>query len=232
MPKLDESLLTGLPPFSRLDRLQIREILDRATPARYPEGATVFGEGHPAERFFLLLDGFIRAVRTTPGGEQVIMLHIPPGQLFGIAPAIGRDTYPATAVAATESLALGWPVRLWPQFVASYDGFATETYRTLGARLGEVQLRVTELATQAVEQRVAAALLRMANQSGRRTEAGVEIAFPVTRSDIAEMTGTTLHTVSRLLSAWERDGIVLSARRHVTVTAPHRLVVLSGAAER
>ena len=100
----------------------------------------------------------------------------------------------------------------------------------VGARLGEFQARVTELATQAVEQRVAAALLRMVNQSGRRTRRGIEIAFPVTRADIAEMTGTTLHTVSRLLSAWERDGIVKSTRRHITVTAPHRLVVLSGAA--
>ncbi len=232
MQKLDESLLSGLPPFSRLARPEIRAILDRATPARYPEGTAVFGEGLPAERFFLLLDGFIRVVRTTPDGEQVIALHIPPGQLFGIAPALGRDTYPATAVAASETLALGWPTRLWAEFSAKYDGFATETYRTVGARLGEFQARVTELATQAVEQRVAAALLRMANQSGRKTDEGIEIAFPVTRSDIAEMTGTTLHTVSRLLSAWERDGIVRSARRHVTVTAPHRLVVLSGAAAR
>lgn len=230
MPKLDESLLSGLPPFSRLSRHQIREILDRATPARYPEGKAVFGEGLRAERFFLLLDGFIRVVRTTPDGVQVIALHVPPGQLFGIAPALGRDTYPATAVAASESLALGWPVRLWPEFTANYDGFATETYRTIGVRLGEFQARVTELATQAVEQRVAAAFLRLANQSGRKTTAGIEIAFPVTRNDIAEMTGTTLHTVSRLLSAWERDGIVKSTRRHVTVTAPHRLVVLSGAA--
>lgn len=231
MPKLDESLLTGLPPFSRLSREQVREILDQATPRRYAEGTAVFREGAAAERFYLLLDGFIRVVRTTPEGEQVIALHIPPGQLFGIAPALGRDAYPATAVAAAELLALGWPVRLWGAFTTSYDGFATETYRTIGARLGEFQTRVTELATQAVERRVASALLRMANQSGRKTDEGIEIGFPVTRADIAEMTGTTLHTVSRLLSAWERDGIVASARRRVTVTAAHRLVVLSGAAE-
>lgn len=230
MSKLDESLLTGLPPFSRLSRAEIREILDQATPRNYPEGTAVFREGAPAERFLMLLDGFIRVVRTTREGEQVIALHIPPGQLFGIAPAMGRDIYPATAVAAVDSLTLGWPVRLWTEFTTKYDGFATETYRTIGIRLGEFQTRVTELATQAVEQRVASALLRMANQSGRRTEAGIEIGFPVTRADIAEMTGTTLHTVSRLLSAWEREGIVASGRRRVTVTAPHRLVVLSGAA--
>ena len=90
LSKLDESLLCGLPPFLRLSRPQIREILDRATPRRYPEGTAVFSEGATADRFYLLLDGYIRVVRTTPAGEQVIVLHIPPGQLFGIAPAIGR----------------------------------------------------------------------------------------------------------------------------------------------
>jgi CRP-like cAMP-binding protein len=230
LAKLDESLLTGLPPFSRLDRPQIRAILDRATPRRYDAGTAVFGEGMPAERFHLLLDGFIRVVRTTGDGEQVIVLHIPPGQLFGIAPAIGRDTYPATAICASEVLALSWPVRVWPEFTARYEGFASETYRTVGARLGEMHERVEELATRAVEQRVAAALLRLVNQSGRTSAEGIEIAFPITRADIAEMTGTTLHTVSRLLAAWEREGLLSSTRRHITVTAPHRLVVLSGAA--
>jgi CRP-like cAMP-binding protein len=231
LAKLDESLLTGLPPFARLDRAQIRAILDEATPRRFDAGSAVFGEGIPADRFYLLLDGYIRVVRTTRDGEQVIVLHIPPGQLFGIAPAIGRDTYPATAVCASEVLALSWPVRLWAEFTARYEGFAAETYRTIGARLGEMHSRVEELATRAVEQRVAAALLRLVNQSGRKSAEGIEIAFPITRADIAEMTGTTLHTVSRLLAAWEREGLLSSTRRHITVTAPHRLVVLSGAAE-
>lgn len=230
MPKLDESLLTGLPPFARLSRGEIRAILDLAASRHYDTGAPVFQEGAEAERFHLLLDGVIRVIRTTAGGEQIIALHIAPGQLFGIAPALQRDTYPATAVAAVDSVVLSWPVRLWADFAARYDGFATETYRTVGERLGEFQARVTEMATQAVEQRVAAALLRMVNQTGRRVEDGIEIAFPITRQNISEMTGTTLHTVSRLLSAWEKDGIVRSTRKHVVVTAPHRLVLLSGAA--
>lgn len=229
MAKLDESLLKDLPPFSKLSRQQIREILDRATPARHAEGATIFTEGLEAERFYLLLDGYIRVVRTTDDGEQIIALHIPPGQLFGIAPALGKTHYPATAVCATETMTLSWPVRLWQEFVTQYDGFATETYKTVGERVGEFHARILELATRAVEQRVASALLRMVSQSGRKVEGHVEIAFPVTRADISEMTGTTLHTVSRLLSAWERQGILASRRRHITVTDPHALLLLSGA---
>ena len=77
------------------------------------------------------------------------------------------------------------------------------------------------------EKRVAHALLRLVNQTGRKTELGSEIDFPISRQDIAEMTGTTLHTVSRLLSAWEDKGIIVSGRQKVTVSDSHRLMLLA-----
>jgi len=229
MQKLDESLLTPLPPFSLLTRAQIRAILDQAGSRRAEAGTAIFGEGGDAERFFLLLDGTVRVVKTTPDGEQVTSLHIPPGQLFGIAQALGRDTYPASAIAASEVLFLSWPASLWPVFVAEYPGFASETYKTVGERLNEIHTRIVEMSTQHVEQRIARALLRLVNQSGRRTEDGIEISFPITRQDVSELTGTTLHTVSRLLSAWEKLGLVSSKRKKIVVCDPHRLVVLGGA---
>lgn len=229
MHKLDESLLSPLPPFSQLARPQIRAILDRATIRAFDLGISVFEEGGAAERFFLLLDGTIRVVKVTPDGDQVTSLHIPAGQLFGIAQALGRDTYPATAVAASEVLALSWPTSLWSGFASDYAGFATETYRSIGARVNEMNTRIVEMSTQHVEQRVARALLRLVNQSGRQTDDGIEISFPISRQDVSELTGTTLHTVSRLLSGWEKDGLVLSKRKKIVVCDPHKLVVLGGA---
>lgn len=230
MHKLNESLLANIPPFRRLSQPQIREILDAASPLRFDGGVAVFSEGEPVERFFLLLDGHIRVIRTTPGGDQIIALVIAPGQLFGIGAAIGRTTYPATAMTADDCVALAWPNRLWSDFVQKYDGFATETYKVVGERVGEINNRIVEMATLQVEQRIANAILRLVTQTGRKVESGIEIGMPITRQNISDMTGTTLHTVSRLLSGWERDGIVLSERRKITVTAPHRLVMLSEAA--
>lgn len=226
LPRLDESLLTHLPPFSRLEKRQIRTILDQASSQRYDAGVAVFDEGAPAERFYMLLDGYVRVVRITATGEQVTALHIPAGQLMGIAKAIGRDTYPATAITATEALALSWPMRLWDTFVKEYEGFASETYNTLGHRVGEMNNRIVEMATQQVEQRVANALLRLINQTGRKVPEGIEIDFPITRQDLSELTATTLHTVSRLLSGWEKKGLVQSRRKRITVCDPHALVVL------
>lgn len=227
LPRLDESLLTHLPPFSKLERRDIRTILDQATSRRYDEGVAIFDEGAEADRFFMLLDGYVRVVRITPTGEQVTALHIPAGQLLGIAKALGRDTYPATAMTATESIVISWPTRLWDSFVTDYEGFATESYKTVGNRVGEMNTRIVEMATQQVEQRVANALLRLINQTGRKVVGGIEIDFPITRQDLSELTATTLHTVSRLLSAWEKRGLVQSKRKRITVTNPHALVEIS-----
>ncbi|MGH1331380.1 MAG: Crp/Fnr family transcriptional regulator [Paracoccaceae bacterium] len=226
LPRLDESLLSHLPPFSQLERRQIREILDLASVRRLDEGVAVFEEGAPAERFYMLLDGYIRVIRITPTGEQVIALHIPAGQLFGIAKALGRDTYPATSITASQAIVLSWPTRIWDDFVTRYDGFASETYKAVGKRIGEMNNRMVEMATQQVEQRIANAILRLINQSGKKVDIGIEIDFPITRQDLSEMTATTLHTVSRLLSAWEKKGLIQSKRKKITVTDAHQLVLI------
>ena len=90
----------------------------------------------------------------------------------------------------------------------------------------EAQQRLRELSTEEVERRVAHAVLRLANQSGKREDGGIRIDFPISKQDIAEMTGTTLHTVSRILTAWEAAGLVEGGRQKLLVRDPHGLVLL------
>ena len=87
--------------------------------------------------------------------------------------------------------------------------------------------RVVEMSTEQVEQRVAHALVRLARQSGRKVERGVEIDFPISRQDIAQMTGTTLHTVSRILSGWEQAGLIESGRQRIVLREPERIFALA-----
>ncbi len=225
--RLDRSLISGLPAFAGLDGRDLDAILSRARSSRFPKDSEVFGQEEEATSFFLLLSGHIRVVRTSPQGHQVIARYITEGELFGIAIAMGRTTYPASAVAAVDCVVLAWPNSAWAELQSRFPGFGASAYRTIGSRLQETQAQVMEMSTQQVEQRIAHALLRIVSQSGRKTSEGIEIDFPITRQDIAEMTGTTLHTVSRLLSAWEDQGIVRSGRQKVTVTDPHALMLVS-----
>lgn len=227
MPGLDKSLISGLPQFQGLSPEDLDRILQRARSARYPKDSAIFDQDEEATSFYLLLSGHIRVVRTSPEGHQVIARYITEGELFGIAIAMGRATYPASAIAAVDCVALSWPNSAWPEFQGRFPSFGASTYQTIGSRLQETQEQVMEMSTAQVEQRIANALLRLVKQSGRRGEAGIEIDFPISRQDIAEMTGTTLHTVSRLLSGWESEGLVRSGRQKVTVTDPHGLMLIA-----
>lgn len=225
--KLEASLLTDIPPFRDLSIEQMGTMLGTATARRFSSGSAIFEEGGEAASFYLLLDGHVRVAKVTEDGEQVIMRYIASGQLLGIAAALGLTHYPATAMAADECLTLCWPTSLWQGFISDYPTFATNTYKIVGARLQDTNAHLVELATQQVERRVARAVMRLLEQAGKETDDGVLIDVPVTRQDLSEMTGTTLHTVSRLLSAWGKDGIVKSARRQITVTQPAKLAQIA-----
>lgn len=227
MSRLDRSLIANLPPFEGMGADELDWMLGQARSLRTARDEAVFEQEADAHSFFVLLDGHVRVVKTTADGQQVIVRYISPGELMGIAHALGRTTYPASAIAAVDCVLLAWPGRSWPDYAARFPGFGTNTYKAVGSRLQDAHAQVVAMATQQVEQRVAHALLRLVKQTGRKTDEGVLIDFPITRQDIAEMTGTTLHTVSRLLTAWEEKGMVKSARQKVTVVAPHRLLVLA-----
>ncbi|MCY4335449.1 MAG: Crp/Fnr family transcriptional regulator [Litoreibacter sp.] len=217
--------LAQLLPFEELSQDQAEDILSQASVRRVPANATYFNEGDSAKNFYLLLDGVLRVVQVTEQGEQVVILHVVPGKMFGIAKAFENDTYHATARAASEGVALSWPSEVWDEFIAKYPGFLQATRSAVGERVEEMQEKIVEMATLQVEQRIAHAILRLVRQTGKETEQGIEIDFPLTRQDISEMTGTTLHSVSRYMSKWQKDGIVNSGRRRVVVCRPQDLPV-------
>jgi CRP-like cAMP-binding protein len=227
MTTVDPSLVAHLPLFAGVGADDLSEILREAHSTRVPKNDTIFAQGEDVHSFFLLLHGHVRASKTTPSGEQVVVRYVAPGETFGVAPAIGLKHYPATATAVDDSVVLAWPSAAWPRLAAKFPALATNTLQTVGSRLQESHTRVVEMSTEQVEQRVAHALLRLAKQSGRKIDHGIEIDFPISRQDVAQMTGTTLHTVSRILSAWEQIGLVESGRQRIVLREPHKIFALA-----
>jgi CRP-like cAMP-binding protein len=149
-----------------------------------------------------------------------------PGEIFGMARMLKRTDYPGTAAAVTDSIVLRWPMTSWDELVAAHPVLAANVMGIIGQRLQEAHARVRELSTEEVERRVAHAVLRLAGQAGRKEPGGIRIDFPISKQDIAEMTGTTLHTVSRILTAWEKAGLVEGGRQRLLVKEPHRLLLI------
>jgi len=228
--EVEASLLADAPLFAGLDAAAIARVAASGQLVAKPAGAAFFDQGDPADAFFLLADGQVRIVQVTPEGHLVTLRYIGPGQVFGAVPLFAGGPYPAGAIAVLGSRAARWTHTAARRLAEVYPPLLANALAIVGRRLQEMQDRYREMATERVERRVARAVLHLA---GRRSDgaAGVEIDFPISRQDIAELTGTTLSTVSRILSAWEQKGMLEGGRMHIRVTRPDRLRAIADAIE-
>ena len=177
------------------------------------------------------LHGRLRVTQVTPHGEQIVVRFVSPGDLFGVAMALGRSDYPGTATAIVDSLALLWPSAAWPEMIGRHPALAGNAMRVIGGRLQDAHRRLREISTEDVERRVAHAVLKLADEAGKASSAGTAIDFPLSRRDIAEMTATTLHTVSRIMSAWEAAGVVEGGRQRIAIRDRKRLQIIADGQE-
>lgn len=225
--KIDHSLISDFPVFADLSSGALDDILTRAHARHYAKGTPVFSQHENAHSFFLLLHGRLRVTQVTPQGEQIVVRFVSPGDLFGVAMALGRDNYPGTATAIVDSLALLWPSAAWPELIGRHPTLASNAMRVIGGRLQDAHQRLREISTEDVERRVAHTVLKLADEAGKASSGKTTIDFPLTRQDIAEMTAATLHTVSRIMSAWEAAGIIEGGRQRIALRDRTRLQTIA-----
>ncbi len=224
--RTDEALgqLAEAPLFQGLSPTELHAALEAAHRRHARREAFFFQQGDPASALYVLTSGRVRLTQVTPEGHQVILHLVHPGEMFGGIAALGDATYPVSAQAIEDCQALAWDGEQMARLMERTPRLAVNALRLLAGRVQELQDHVRELTTERVERRVARTLLRLARQAGRKVEGGVLIDLPLSRQDLAEMTGTTLFTVSRTLSHWEQQGIVEAGRERVLIRFPHGLV--------
>lgn len=215
------ALLRGLSPEA------LEEVAERAQEKAFGGGATIFREGEPAAALLLVAAGRVKLTQVAADGHEVIIRLVGPADAIAAVSLFEDATYPATASAVADTTVVVWPREALREMFERHPVLAINAMRMLSDRLREVQERFRELATERVAQRIARTLLRLVRQAGRRVERGVLLDLPLSRQDLAEMTGTTLYTVSRTLSEWEARGILESSRERVLITSPHALVALA-----
>ncbi len=212
---------------SELFRDLLPEALDEVRAAslrkRIAKGEFLFHQDDPASWVYVVVAGRLRVTQTTPAGQQIIIRYVGSGETSGYNALSGGEAYSSSVSAVDDTTLMGWQRPAIRQLMERHARISLNAISVIEARYRELQTRLRELATESVDRRIAHTVLRLAEQAGRRTAAGIEIAFPLSRQDLAEMCGTTLHTVSRTVSGWEEEGIVDSGRRRVNVRKPDAL---------
>lgn len=207
---------------------EIRIIARIGMPRAVEEGGYFFYQGESAEHLYIMLNGRAKLCQIAADGQQVNLRTLVPSQLFGAVGAVDATAlYPACAQALEDSTALAIRSAEFRRLLEGHPHLSFGLMKLMTGYIQEMQNRYREMVTEKVEQRIARVLLRLVVQSGKRVDEGVLIELPFSRQDLAEMAGTTLFTVSRTLSAWEKQGMIATGRERVILTNPHAVVRLA-----
>jgi CRP-like cAMP-binding protein len=187
-------------------------LISIARRVRFPADATVLAEGAPADAFYLVWSGQVKMVRPTAAGRTLILALFAPGDLFGVSAALSGTACSASweTVVPTECLEVR-RAQLYA-LLAERPQLVPELLPFLTRQLMECKNCLVETSCARVDARFASLFLGLADRLGEPVEAGTFVPLPLSRQDLADLTGTTLETAIRMMSRWNREGVVWTSR--------------------
>ena len=169
----------------------------------------------------LIRTGAVKVTQISANGNEVILWMYGKGNLLGVLSEPTAGCHPSTARAMEATTALVWDCATLQSLAETCPRIRQNLSQILMNRLHELEERFREVATEKVPRRLALALLRLSKHVGKTVHEGIEVSL--SREELAQMTGTTLFTISRILSQWSRENVVTSRRESVLVRDPRWL---------
>jgi len=175
--------------------------------AAYEKGATIFQEGDPAERIHFLFVGKVKIVKAGPERDLILEI-LGPGEPVGAVAVFEGRPFPATAIALEPSGVISIPERAFFQLIEKRPEITRRLLAGLTMRLMSVNRRMADM-TGSVEYRAARLFATLAERLGQKQSNGaVFVPLPLSRQEIADLVGTTIETAIRVMSRWQKEGIV------------------------
>jgi CRP-like cAMP-binding protein len=204
-------LLTGLSEDEQ------RKLLAAAQPRLLKPRDVLGAQGEPAGHVSLVQVGHLKLGQVNADGVETLFRFIGPGDCYGAIALSPGKRYPVSAVAVDASRVLVWPRETLAALAGGIPQIRINLFEEITRRMSGVLSAAQDLATERAPLRIARAILRVAEHGGEPSPHGTRIVHPITRQEIAALTGTTLFTVSRLMSKWESDGLLRTGRGAVTI---------------
>ncbi|MFC2075757.1 Crp/Fnr family transcriptional regulator [candidate division KSB1 bacterium] len=211
----NHSLFRGLEP-SDLER-----IASVCRVEEHPRRSLLFRTGEPGDRFFLVLSGRVRVMRTTPDGREQVLHLVGPGETFAEAALFEGGKFPADAETLEQSTLAVFPRTDLVELLRQEPDLTLRMFGNLTRRLREFVRLIEDLSLRDVPSRVAGFLLTRV-RPGELTP-GTIVTLPGRKADLASRLGTTPETLSRTLSKFSSDGLITSERKQVVILDPEGL---------
>ncbi len=196
--------------FSGLNKEECAKLAGFATVEELRKRQVLFMEGTTGNKIYLLVKGAVTLRKATPDGNEVVIMTIKPGAIFGEVILFEEDRYPVTATALAASAVLSFSRSDLTHLLDSRR-FRNDFIAGLMKKQRYLAERVRYLGSYDAEERF---LLFLKEQYGREHR----IAPHLPKKDIASAIGTKPETFSRLINRMTKQGLINWEGKNLTVT--------------
>jgi CRP/FNR family transcriptional regulator, nitrogen oxide reductase regulator len=208
--------IQGFPLFSGISPEDSKQILTPASHQEFSRREVIYQEGDPINKVFLLISGSAKITQVAQNGGEVILRLSGPGELVGKIRFESQARHGSLAQTLGSSTALVWEASVFESLCHRFPALRRNAMYGISKSLEEMEERFREISTEKVAVRLSHEIVRLLDQVGRPVNGAVQISL--SREELAQLIGTTLFTVSRLLSDWDERGIVSIGRETVSVS--------------
>lgn len=214
--------LAMLPMFRELPPGLRARVAAMATLQDLDKGATLWHAGDQPDSLAVVVEGRVKVVKHAEAGDAILEMF-EPGEVVGVVALYNQIPYPATAVAMEPSVLLRLPRRDWFDLLEREPPFTRAVLLAMTRLNMALTRKLTSMHGSRVQARIASLFLSLADRVGRDTSEGTEIRVALTRQEIAETVGTTVETAIRVMSRWNREGVLLTGRERFVLPDRARL---------
>lgn len=218
-PKALESkseAISKIPFFQDLTRQDMKYIEPYFLEFRFRRGQYLFWENDPAEKIYVIKSGRVRLLKTAASGKEMVLEVMIPGQICGGTTLFG-DVHRNGAQAVEPTVVYGMTRVSYNELLAKYPNIARGIITYLGAKLMDAHDVIISLVSSKVESRIAAVIVRLCENHGTPVRDGIMINIRLTRQDIADIVGSTVETAIRIISRFQKDGLLSTVKGRLII---------------
>ncbi len=209
----EERLVLAAPLFSAIGRDDVLALLSAAYASNHPDGGLLFSAGDPADRFFLVLAGWVNLFALTEAGDQSILEVIEAGQSFAEAAIFASQRFPINAECRPGTRLLEIPARPFLARLSDRGGLAAQLLASLGRWQRRMAAEIGELKRRSPGQRLGWFLLtQLREDTPGPIDGEGHVLLPMTKVQLASRIGITPESLSRALARLKPLGVRSSGR--------------------
>jgi CRP-like cAMP-binding protein len=209
--------------FQGVEPTAVSALTKQLQPVDFPRGHTIFAEGEPGDRLYIILDGKVKLGRHSPDGRENLLAIMGPADMFGELSVFDPGPRTSTAVAVTEVRLATMDRVGMRSWVTQRPEIAEQLLRVIARRLRRTNNSLADLIFTDVPGRVAKALLQLARQFGTQENGQLRVTHDLTQEELAQLVGASRETVNKALADFGQRGWLRLEGKSVVILDADRL---------